>query len=282
NEECRFYRTTYHYVAFPVPINSRHIQHKDIFNGARPGRLVTKVIPQDRYNGAYTLNPFRIPFPDMTNFMVTINEAEIPPVYHSSKEAHVSLRQILDRYHSEMPFSYSEYVTDYGILVNDLSPNRDGYSQVLPNATSGNVGVKIDFSQDTAVAQQLICGEEENVEENEPEIVEDEITENELPENVELMGYDDDDDGEEINNAENTQSIDPNVENIVYDDDNDDNADELDEEALRTFMLHLFQLQKQNISKKKESRLIPSVTKFLKLDLEQKGKQITPSITRNL
>ncbi|CAB3977951.1 Hypothetical predicted protein [Paramuricea clavata] len=104
-------------------------------------------------------------------------------------------------------------------------------------------------------------GEEENVEENEPEIVEDEITENELPENVEVVGYNDGDD-EEINNAENTQSINPNaenteyVENIVYDD--DDNADELDEEALRTFMLQLFQLQKQNIVKKKESCLIPS------------------------
>ena len=36
NEECRYYRTSYHYVAKPIPINSRHIQHKDLFNGANP------------------------------------------------------------------------------------------------------------------------------------------------------------------------------------------------------------------------------------------------------
>ncbi|CAB3997573.1 Hypothetical predicted protein [Paramuricea clavata] len=94
---------------------------------------------------------------DITNFTVTINEAEIPPVYHSSQDAYVNLRQILDCHYSEMPFSYDDYVTDYGIIVNDLSPNRNGHSQVLPNSTSGNVGIKLDFRQDTAAAQQLIC-----------------------------------------------------------------------------------------------------------------------------
>ena len=56
-----------------------------------------------------------------------------------------------------MPFTYAQYVSDYGIIVTDLSPNRDGFSQVLPNATSGNVGIKLDFTADTQVAQQLIC-----------------------------------------------------------------------------------------------------------------------------
>jgi hypothetical protein len=156
-EECRFYRITHRYVAFPIAVGQRHIQHKDIFNGARPGRLITKVVGQDRYNGAHTLNPFSIPFPEITRFAVSINEAEIPPVYHSSKESYVNLRQILDRRHSEMPFTYAQYVSDYGIIVTDLSPNRDGFSQVLPNATSGNVGIKLDFTADTQVAQQLIC-----------------------------------------------------------------------------------------------------------------------------
>jgi hypothetical protein len=34
--------------------------------------------------------------------------------------------------------------------------------------------------------------------------------------------------------------------------------------------------------KKKESKLIPSVNKYLKLDFEEKGERITPSVTRNL
>ncbi|CAB3983357.1 Hypothetical predicted protein [Paramuricea clavata] len=121
-EECRYYKITHRYVAIPVPINSRHIQHKDIFNGARPTRLVTKIISQARYN-----------------------------------EAYINLRQSLDRRHSEMPCTYDEYLSDFGMIVTDLSPNRDGFSQVLPNSTSGNLGVKIDFAQDTTAAQQLIC-----------------------------------------------------------------------------------------------------------------------------
>ncbi|CAB3978619.1 Hypothetical predicted protein [Paramuricea clavata] len=156
-EECRYYKITHRYVAIPVPINSRHIQHKDIFNGARPARLVTKIISQTRYNGSFVLSPFSIPFPNITRFAVSINEAEVPPVITHSKEAYINLRQVLDRRHSEMPCTYDEYVSDYGMIVTDLSPNRDGFSQVLPNSTSGNLGVKIDFAADTVAAQQLIC-----------------------------------------------------------------------------------------------------------------------------
>jgi hypothetical protein len=157
NEECRFYRISYRYVAIPIPQNSRHIIHKDIFNGARPGRMITKIVTQTAYNGGYTINPFHIPFPNIDSFKISINEAVIPPIYHNSQEVYMSLRQILDRRYSEMPFSHSEYVSDYGIIVNDLSPNRDGYSQVLPNSTSGNIGIEINFKQDTAAPQQLIC-----------------------------------------------------------------------------------------------------------------------------
>ncbi|CAB3982218.1 Hypothetical predicted protein [Paramuricea clavata] len=114
-EECRYYKITHRYVAIPVPQNSRHIQHKDIFNA----------------------------FPDITRFAVSINEAEIPPVITNSAEAYINLRQSLDRRHSEMPCTYAEYVSDYGMIVTDLSPNRDGFSQVLPNSTSGNLSIKL-------------------------------------------------------------------------------------------------------------------------------------------
>ncbi|CAB3978334.1 Hypothetical predicted protein [Paramuricea clavata] len=156
-EECRYYKTTHRYIAIPVPIGSRHIQHKDLFNGARPTRLITKIISQTRYNGSYILAPYKAQFPNITRFSVSINEAEIPPIITNSAEAYISLRQSLDRRFSEMPCTYEEYVSDYGMIVTDLSANRDGYSQVLPNSTSGNVSIKIDFAQDTTAAQQLIC-----------------------------------------------------------------------------------------------------------------------------
>ncbi|CAB3976757.1 Hypothetical predicted protein [Paramuricea clavata] len=156
-EECRYYKITHRYVAIPVPQNSRHIQHKDIFNGARPTRLISKIVSQARYNGSHILSPYHVAFPDISRFAVSINEAEIPPVITNSAEAYVNLRQSLDRRHSEMPCTYPEYVSDFGMIVTDLSPNRDGFSQVLPNSTSGNLSIKIDFNNDTAAAQQLIC-----------------------------------------------------------------------------------------------------------------------------
>lgn len=157
NEEARFYRTSYRYVAKPIPINSRHIQHKDLFNGARPGRIITKVVPQTVYNGAHNLNPNLIAFPPIDYFAVSINESIIPPVYRNSQEAYMALRQNLDRRYSEMPFSHADYVTSYGIIVNDLTGNKDAFDQVLPNSTSGNIGVEIHFTGNTTVAQQLIC-----------------------------------------------------------------------------------------------------------------------------
>ncbi|CAB3987891.1 Hypothetical predicted protein [Paramuricea clavata] len=155
-EECRFYRTTHRYVAFPIPVGARVITHRNIFNGSRPGRTVTKIVPQTVYNGAHTLNPFKIPYPTITYHAISVNEAIVPPVYRTSKESYMTLRQILDRRYSEMPFTYDEYVSDYGIIVNDLSPNKDGFDQVLPNVTSGNVSIEVHFRVDTTTAQQLI------------------------------------------------------------------------------------------------------------------------------
>ena len=156
NEECRFYVTSYRYVALPLAIGSRCILH-DIFNGSRPGRLITKVVPQTVYNGDHTLNPNLIAFPNIDYFSVKINEAVIPPVIHNSQEAYMSLRQILDRRHSEMPFSHADYRTSYGIIVSDLSPNKDGYDQVLPNSTSGIVSLDLNFTTATTALQQLVC-----------------------------------------------------------------------------------------------------------------------------
>ncbi|CAB4006573.1 Hypothetical predicted protein [Paramuricea clavata] len=157
NEEVRFYRTGYRYVAKPIQVNTRHIQHKDLFNGARPGRLITKVVPQTVYNGAHTLNPNLISFPTFDYLAVSINKSIIPPVYRNSQDVYMALQQNLDRRYSEMPFSHADCVTSYGIIVNDLIANKDGFDQVLPNSTSGNFGIELHFTANTTVAQQLIC-----------------------------------------------------------------------------------------------------------------------------
>ena len=138
-----------------------------------------------------------------------------------------------------------------------------------------------------------LFNEEQNNVENE---VESEITENELPEDVELMGYDDDDDEGIIDDNDDDDDENVKIRNpaenipseIVQNDDDDDDDDDdanpegLDEQTIRTFLEQLIHLQNQTILKKKENRLIPSVNNFLKLDLEQKGEQISPSITRHL
>jgi hypothetical protein len=118
--------------------------------------VITKIVPQTVYNGAYTINPFSAAFPDITYYAISVNEAIIPPVYRDSQTAYMNLRQIQDRRYREMPFTYDEYQSDYGIIVNDLSPNKDGFDQVLPNVTSRNVSIEIHFRVDTTQDQQLI------------------------------------------------------------------------------------------------------------------------------
>jgi hypothetical protein len=156
-DECRFYVTSYRYVAIPIAQGARRILHNDIFNGSRPTRLITKIIGQDHYNGAHTLNPNLIEFPDIDYFVVKINDAIIPPILHNSQEAYINLRRVLDRRYSEMPFTHTDYASSYGIIVHELCTNLDSYDQVLPNSTAGNISLDINFKQDTAAAQQLIC-----------------------------------------------------------------------------------------------------------------------------
>ena len=62
----------------------------------------------------------------------------------------------------------------------------------------------------------------------------------------------------------------------------DENENTLDQEAITTFIQQLFTLQKKNIQKKRESRLIPSLNKFLRYDIDEKGANITPQMVTNL
>ena len=116
---------------------TRRVLLNDLFTGGRQTRMITYVKTQARYNGAHNLNPNRIDFPNIDSFSVKINEAIIPPVIHNSQEAYWNLRQVLDRRNSEMPFTYDEYIQGYGIIVTDLSTNKDAYNQDLPNSASG-------------------------------------------------------------------------------------------------------------------------------------------------
>jgi hypothetical protein len=128
-----------------------------MFNGARPSRCITIVRSQNRYNGAHTLDPNLIAFPNVYYFAIKLNEAIIPPIVHNAKEAYHNLQKILDCRYSEMPFSYTDYSNCYGMIVTDLSPNNDSSDQVLPNSTSGVVSLDMNFTADTVAAQQLIC-----------------------------------------------------------------------------------------------------------------------------
>ena len=55
-----------------------------------------------------------------------------------------------------MPFSYEEYADDYGLIVVDLTENKDSHNQVLPNSTAAVVSVDIKYNQALAAPQQLI------------------------------------------------------------------------------------------------------------------------------
>ncbi|CAB3977946.1 Hypothetical predicted protein [Paramuricea clavata] len=136
-----------------------------------------------------------------------------------------------------------------------------------------------------------------------------------LNDNVNLTGYsdtddDDDNDNDDVCNAENTDQpddvidntdppqrdvdIDENIQPYDVDNNSDFNIDNdfqnckfeeeegLDEQVIQGFLKHIMQLQEQVVKKKKENRLIPCVSNFMKLDLDQKSQQISPTITRHL
>lgn len=102
------------------------------------------------------MNPNRIIFPHLEFFGIKINDAFVESTIENSQEAYINLRRILNRSHDEMPFSYDDFLTDYGVIVTDLSENKDSYNQILPNTTSGIVSVEMRLSEDLADNSQLI------------------------------------------------------------------------------------------------------------------------------
>ncbi|CAB3988321.1 Hypothetical predicted protein [Paramuricea clavata] len=156
SEECKFYTTTYRYVGKPLAIGAQNVQVNDIFNGGRPTRFICFQKTQARYNGDNALNFHSMPFPNINHFQVKINEANIPPLITNSKEAYLNLIRVLDKRHSQMPVTYSAYQSDFGIIVVDLTTNRDSYNQVLPNSTAGVVSVDIKYTAALQAAQQLV------------------------------------------------------------------------------------------------------------------------------
>ena len=54
-DECKYYVTLYRYVAKPLAIGAQYIHHSDIFNGARPTRIICYQKSQACYNGDHTL-----------------------------------------------------------------------------------------------------------------------------------------------------------------------------------------------------------------------------------
>ena len=155
-DECKYYVTNYRYVAKPLAIGDQYIHHSDIFNGGRPTRLICYQKSQARYNGDFELNTNRLIFPDINYFQVKINESNIPPLITNAKEAFLNLVRVLDHRHSEMPFSFDHYATDYGVIAIDLTSNKDSHNQVLPNSTAGVVSVDIKYNAALVAAQQLI------------------------------------------------------------------------------------------------------------------------------
>ncbi|CAB3976758.1 Hypothetical predicted protein [Paramuricea clavata] len=129
--------------------------------------------------------------------------------------------------------------------------------------------------------------------------------------NTNLTGYSDTDDDDvddvTVENVENTDQTDDNNtvqldeestniqpcedENIsdFHIDSNLENCESeeeaeagLDDQVIQGFFKQLLQLQEQVEKKKKENRLIPCVSNFMKLDFDQRSRQISPTITPHL
>ncbi|CAB3998674.1 Hypothetical predicted protein [Paramuricea clavata] len=107
-EECKFY-TTHRLVAKPLAIGAQYVQFSNIFNGARPTRLICYQKSQTRYNGSHEENTNRLIFPNINHFVVKINEANVVPTISNAKESYLNLVRVLNCRHSEMPFDFEHY-----------------------------------------------------------------------------------------------------------------------------------------------------------------------------
>lgn len=63
-----------------------------------------------------------------------------------------------------MPFTYSEFLSDYGLIPMDVTGNKDSYNEVLPNATNGviNVGLNLRNQLLNVLYQIIFIGEFRN------------------------------------------------------------------------------------------------------------------------
>ncbi len=162
-QEIVYYTYQYRFVARPVAQGVSRITENDIFNGSRPTRLITTLMAQDRYNGSYTLNARRLIYPvGLSYYAVRVNEAIIPPIVRDSREAYLQIRTLLNRENSEMPFTFADYTGSYGILMTDLSVNKDSFNEVMPNSTSGIVSVEMELTATAAPSQIIFIGEFRN------------------------------------------------------------------------------------------------------------------------
>ncbi|CAB3986102.1 Hypothetical predicted protein [Paramuricea clavata] len=98
-------------------------------------------------NKRFVPTSFEIKITNLEFFGIKINDAYVNPCVENSCEAYTNLRRVLNRRYDEMSFSHADYQTSYGIIVTDLSPNKDSYNQVLPNSTSGVVSLEMRLSQ---------------------------------------------------------------------------------------------------------------------------------------
>ena len=162
-QEIIYYTYQYRHVARPVAQGTTRITENDIFNGSRPTRLITALMAQDRYNGGYQLNARRLIYPaGLTYYAVRVNEAIVQPIIRDSRQAYIQIRTLLNRENSEMPFSFENYESSYGILMSDLSENKDSFNEVIPNSTSGIVSADMMVTATTAPAQVIFIGEFRN------------------------------------------------------------------------------------------------------------------------
>ncbi len=111
----------------------------------------------------YTLSAFRLIYPaGLSYYAVRVNEAIIHPIVCDSREAYSQIRTLLNRENSEMPFTFDDYEGNYGILMTDLSVNKDSFNEVMPNSTSGIVSVDMQMTATGGASQIVFIGEFRN------------------------------------------------------------------------------------------------------------------------
>lgn len=95
---------------------------------------------------AVASNPFRIPCIDFTSLRCSVNNMPVQPEYKDREEAFWELQRTLDRRYREMPFDYDQFIDNYGLIVHDLTVNKNSFQQTLPNSTTGVVSYEVVFN----------------------------------------------------------------------------------------------------------------------------------------